>query len=138
MKTLREALDRIDELEGILGMKHRLPNKLALTEMQHRIVGILVNRPIIDKQSLFALLYGQLPESQQPASVKVIEVHMVSVRRKLDKHGFKVLLDWGVGYYLEEGAREELRRLMRIDAERKIRDGQAIIQRLAASDMVAA
>ncbi len=138
MKTMREALDRIEELEGILGLRYRLPNKLNLTETQHRVVGILLSRQIIDKDSLFSLLYGHLPEKEQPTERKVVEVHMSGVRKKLAKHGYKVLCDWGVGYYLEDGAREELRKIIRVDAERKIKNAETIIQRLALTNTVAA
>lgn len=138
MKTLREALDRIEELEGILGLKYQLPNKLRLTEIQTRLVGILVNRPIIDRDSIYSLLYGHLPVSQQPKEDKIVEVHITQTRKKLARHGFKILNMWGVGYYLEDGSREELRRIMRLDAERKIKAGETIIQRLAAADRVSA
>lgn len=133
MKTLRQALDRIEELEGILGLKQVLPNRLGLTETHTRIVGILLNRPIVKSETLFTLLYGHLPEAQQPTNHDLIAVHIANIRRRLRKHGIALNTQWGQGYYFDADTKAQLRDIMRVDAERQIERGNSMLRHAEAA-----
>lgn len=42
---------------------------------------------------------------------KIIDVQIAKIRKKLAPHGLKIMTQWGLGYYVDEAMKAELRRV---------------------------
>lgn len=120
MSELERLRERVRELEAVLGLRIDLPNALGLTPIETRIVGILISREIVSGEAIFSAVYGGKPYADQPDQ-KVVEVHLVKIRRKLRKHGVKIKNSYGVGYYIEKADRAKLKELAAYASEFKAR-----------------
>lgn len=110
MSAVERLQDRIDQLEDALGLKLRLPNEYGLTPLEMKILGLLVKRGIVHRDTIFDALYGALPESDQP-NPKVVEVHICKIRRKLKSRELYIGTYVGVGYHLAPNTSREIKRL---------------------------
>jgi DNA-binding response OmpR family regulator len=110
MSELQRALDRIEELEGLLGINLKLPNEFGLTPTEMRCVGAIVRRGIVNQEAIYTAIYGSRPESQQP-DMKIIDVYICKARKKMASKGFALKNNFGVGYYFDAGDRDALKQL---------------------------
>lgn len=110
MSQLQSALDRIEELEDLIGLNLKLPNEFGLTPTEMQCVGAIVRRGILNQEAIFTAIYGSRPECQQP-DVKIIDVYLCRVRRKLAPKGFELKNSFSVGYYFEPRERDALKQL---------------------------
>jgi two-component system, cell cycle response regulator CtrA len=115
MSELQRALDRIDELEELLGLQVHLPNMFGLTPLEVKIVGLLTKRNIVSRDIIYSALYGSLPDCDQP-DPKTIEVHICKVRRKLSAYGLEIKNRYSVGYYIEDDVRSALKDLTKFNS----------------------
>jgi DNA-binding response OmpR family regulator len=110
MSEIERLRDRVEQLEEAFGINLQLPNEFGFTPLEMKILGILVARSIVSKDTIFDVVYGSLPENSQPG-IKIVEVHIVKIRRKLLGKGWSIRNRSGVGYYLDPDARAALRNL---------------------------
>lgn len=115
MSELQRALDRIDELEELLGLQVHLPNMFGLTPLEVKIVGLLIKRNIVSRDAIHSALYGGFPDCDQP-DPKTVEVHICKVRRKLNVYGLEIKNRYGVGYYIEDDVRASLKDLTKFNS----------------------
>lgn len=110
MSEIERLRDRIEELEGLLGLNLKLPNEFGLTPTEMQCVGAIIRRGILNQEAIFTAVYGSRPESQQP-DMKIIDVYLCRIRRKLTPKGFALKNNFSVGYYFEPPARDALKQL---------------------------
>jgi DNA-binding response OmpR family regulator len=110
MSELQRALDRIEELEELLGLNLKLPNEFDLTPTEMQCVGAIVRRGIVNQEAIYTAVYGSRPESQQP-DIKIIDVYICKIRKKLAAKGYALKNNFGVGYYFAPGERDALKQL---------------------------
>lgn len=108
MSELEQLRDRVEQLEGVIGLSLHLPNALNLTPLKSRIVGILMNREIVSRDMFLDTIYGDKPEPDP----KTIEVHITQIRRKLSPHGIDIKNHYGVGWYLSAPDKAKLKTLI--------------------------
>lgn len=109
--------DRVEELEGILGvgksdvMAYR--RVLRITPDQAKILGMLAKRTeTVTKTSIFTVLYGARPDCDQPGDVRIIDVEVCKLRKSLRLKGICLRTDWGAGYSMSQADKAKLRSLM--------------------------
>lgn len=110
MSQLQRALDRIDELEELLGLHLNLPNELGLTPLELKYVGFIMRKEVANQNMILNAVYGSLPDCDQP-DPKTIEVHICKIRKKLKPSGLRIETRHGVGYYMEEETKAALKKL---------------------------
>ena len=110
MSEVQQLRDQIAQLEEALGLNLQLPNEFGLTPLEMKIAGLLTRREIANRTMIFAALYGSRPECDQP-DIKVIDVHICKLRRKLAAKDVTIKTRFGVGYYVDARARATLREI---------------------------
>jgi two-component system cell cycle response regulator CtrA len=78
--------------------------ELMLTAKEEEICRVLLKRSRVHREALHRLLYLQEPETE----LKIIDVFVCKVRKKLAPFGVVIQTIWGQGYTLAEGSREKL------------------------------
>lgn len=121
----QQLLDRIEELEVILGADREswlcIRERFLLGPIPCKIVGILLAREQVSRESIFTILYGL--QNDQP-STKLIDQNIFRIRRA----GIRVQMIWGTGYALSKEEKERVGKILESSApinraELKDRDG---------------
>lgn len=93
--TLRE---RIAQLAADLGHGAALPPIFGLTANEERVLGALLASETCSKERIMSAIYfdrhDDLPE------IKIIDVFVCKLRRKLANFGVQITTIWGRGYML--------------------------------------
>lgn len=98
--TIQELMDRIDELEMILGLNRTLTEEImdtfGLAREEARFLGPIFKRGEISYESLHAAMYGNRPECDQP-SFEILKGYACRVRQRLAEYriGFRTRTRWG-------------------------------------------
>jgi len=102
--------NRIDELEGMLGMQSRFTFSIRLKvgQIPEKLIGMLMSFPRVSAKAAFAALYGQ--QCNKP-TFNVLSVHIVRVRKILAQLGIKVQTLHSFGWALDPRDREKLKRM---------------------------
>lgn len=90
--------DRVAYLEGILYDTSPVPEHLGLSEMQRRLMAVLLKLGLASKQALIAAMYDGREEPLRPDDV--LRQQMSKMRPQLARHGYAIENLWGRGYRL--------------------------------------
>jgi two-component system cell cycle response regulator CtrA len=104
-ELLREQVRRLEQ--ALTGVRY-VPFEWGLTTSEALVVGVLVNREIATKDAIMAALYRDM--SRDEAEIKIVDVFICKVRRKLKPFAVTIETVWGVGYRLDAEWRDRLRR----------------------------
>jgi hypothetical protein len=110
--------DRIEELEGILGMGTEAPVALpARVNGKHwsrptcwRLLGLLIARGWITKESAIIALCN---DPGDPPDAKVLDVYISKLRSFLRPHSITITTHWGRGWSLSPEMKERAKELVR-------------------------
>ncbi|MCX5581340.1 helix-turn-helix domain-containing protein [Kaistia terrae] len=105
--------DRVETLERDAEAQLRLPPGLGLTAHEARIFLMLMKRDVCTKEQLMNGAYDHHHDGDLP-HIKIIDVFICKIRKKLKIHGVTISTVWGQGYYLDADAK--LRAIAMIDA----------------------
>lgn len=108
--------DRISELEQLAGVTWDAPACLALTPTERRLLGVLMKtKGARNADVLVALLWGDMPECDQPRDPRVtLKVHVHNLRRVLRGYGIAIEtlgLGPALAYRIRRAGREAIERL---------------------------
>lgn len=107
--TLQEEVDylreRVRQLEEILYKPVEESLGMGLTPQEERLVSHLIRRApgYVTKDALMTVLYDDADEEPQ---IKIIDVFICKIRKKLVGHGWHIETVWGRGYRILEGEDE--------------------------------
>lgn len=100
IETLRE---RIRQLEEVLAPSSALVRvEWALTASEARVFAHLTTRDVATKPSIMAAIYAN--RIDEDPEMKIIDVFVCKMRKKLRPFGVKILTVWGQGYSLADRA----------------------------------
>ena len=102
---LRERIAFLEE--ALMGSKP-LPVEWQLTPSEERVFGALLNRELASKETIMAALYAD--RGADEAEIKIVDVLVCKLRRKLRPFGVAIHTSWGRGYFLDRETRERFRR----------------------------
>lgn len=107
LEAERERLQgRIDQLEAAMGMHFMAPLSWRLTGHEARVLGVLLAREIATKDAIMAALYRDTGRDE--AEIKIVDVFICKLRKKLKPLGFPVQTSWGQGYFLQAETKEAI------------------------------
>jgi DNA-binding response OmpR family regulator len=114
MSEVQRLRDRIEELESVLGVGHEdvtaYKRALKLTTEQAKVLGLIAKRGTVTRESIFTVLYGARPDCDQPADVRIVDVIVCHVRKRLhDAVGVELETVWGVGFRMSSAGKSALR-----------------------------
>lgn len=98
---------RVRMLEEALIGGVDLPPEWPLTTSERRIFGVLVNRELATKTNVMVALYRDLHKDEP--EIKIVDVFVCKLRRKLVPFGITIHTRWGEGYYLDAETRARFR-----------------------------
>lgn len=110
--------DRVQELEELLGINDDVNVRfmfLGMTKMMRRLLGLLMARDLVSKETIYAALYGSLPENQQP-DIEVIGPWIFHLRNKLHDYDIRIVTVYGSGWAISPSDKA---RLLAVVAEQK-------------------
>lgn len=100
IQTLRE---RVRQLEEALAPSSIIaPFEWGLTVSEARVFAHLASRAFATKQSIMMALYSDRPD--QDPEIKIVDVFVCKMRKKLTPYGVSIDTVWGQGYALQDRA----------------------------------
>lgn len=104
IETENEVLRaRIAELESLLGHDWLPPVEWRLTPAEARVMGALRSRDVATKGALMAALYRD--NAADEAEIKIVDVFVCKIRKKVKSFGIVIETRWGIGYSLTPESR---------------------------------
>ncbi|WP_020179671.1 winged helix-turn-helix domain-containing protein [Methylopila sp. M107] len=101
-----ELRERIAQLQELLGFHETTPIEWRLTPSEAAVVGFLLKRPMASKDEILSALYSLRPDD--PPAVKIVDVFVCKIRKKIKPFGVEIETVWGQGYRICSETRERL------------------------------
>ncbi|MDK1386346.1 helix-turn-helix domain-containing protein [Sinorhizobium sp. 8-89] len=96
IEMLRERLRQLEEV--LAPSTVSIPVEYRLTGSEARVFAHLVSRDIATKQSVMLALYSDRPDVEP--EIKIVDVFICKMRKKLAGYGVDIRTVWGQGYSL--------------------------------------
>ena len=91
--------NRVEILERECGMTMLAPMRWGLTAHEAKLLGVLCKRPAVTKDGIMAALYRD--EGRDEPEIKIVDVFVCKLRRKLTPFGVEIKTLWGQGYSMD-------------------------------------
>lgn len=88
---------RVRQLEELTGVSFEAPPQLGLTRNEAAIFGMLLKQKLVLRTSVMMILYAH---EQDEAEIKIVDVWICKMRKKLKSYGIEIHTQWGQGYFL--------------------------------------
>jgi DNA-binding response OmpR family regulator len=99
--------NRVAELEELLGITYPIPPALGFTQRESVYLGMLLKRPLLTREAVMIVVYPDCDRSD-----KIVDQHIMKLRRKFGPHGIAITTRWGYGWYLDRENRRKLEELI--------------------------
>ena len=73
----------------------------GVTHQQSIVLSVLLKRPEATKEQLHQAIERERPEDKEKTHIKLVDVLICILRRKLKPFGFAIKTMWGTGYLME-------------------------------------
>lgn len=100
---------RIAQLEGLLGFTIVAPLSFGLTPGEASVFGALMKRDLMTKETAMAAIYRDLGRDE--AEIKIVDVFVCKMRKKLKPFDIIVETVWGHGYRIAPQVKDRVRSL---------------------------
>lgn len=98
--------DRCEHLEALAGHRWLAPCEWSLTASETKVMGVLIARELASKDAIMAALYRN--DGRDEAEIKIVDVFICKLRKKVAPFGVTILTVWGAGYRLPPEQRAAL------------------------------
>lgn len=95
--------ERVRQLEQLLGMSFEAPPIFGFTPSEGVMFGMLLKNKIVRKE---ALLDGMQRGRPHNVEIKIVDVLICKMRRKLKPYGISIETQWGNGYFLNAASKQ--------------------------------
>ncbi|OCC05155.1 hypothetical protein BA190_09580 [Labrys sp. WJW] len=120
LARLREENDRlkaeVDYLKSALVPPGWLPARFRLTALEERLFKALLSREQATKEQLLTAAYSHVFSADEIPHVKIIDVLICKVRRKLTPFGVEINTIWGKGYSIPADMRQKVADIIKSEA----------------------
>ncbi len=110
---IRRLEDEVEQLREDHGLAFESPIEWRLTTHESQILGILMAKEVATRDGIATLLYADRV-GDAPA-IKIIDVYVCKLRRKVASHGVEIGTLWARGYYLTPEAKAIVREALGIN-----------------------
>lgn len=93
IERLRDECDRLREA---LGVTFTAPLQFRLTGTETKMFGRLLRGGVVTKDAFMAILYRDFAKDE--AEIKIVDVFICKLRKKLKPFGLEITTRWGTGY----------------------------------------
>ena len=108
--TILRLEDRIAILERAMGFEILPPIEWGLTVLEARLFGALLERELLTKDAAMAALYRDRGDDEP--EMKIIDVFVCKLRKKLRPYGMTIETRWGVGYEMSADMKARARAML--------------------------
>lgn len=105
--------DRVEELEGLIGMPPMQPPLPGFTRREMQLLGVLLKNPIMRREFAFSLIWG----GDSDINEKILDVFICKLRRKLRSYDVSIGCKWGIGYFISPEDKAKVRQVLAATAE---------------------
>jgi DNA-binding response OmpR family regulator len=88
---------RVRVLEELNGIHFGAPPQFQFTKNETVIFGLLMKQKLVLRTSMMLELYMH---SQDEADIKIIDVWVCKMRKKVKAYGITICVKWGQGYFM--------------------------------------
>lgn len=89
--------DRVRELEAMVGISFETPPQFGFTQKESVIFGLLLKQNLVRRTGMMDALYLH---NQDEADIKIVDVFVCKIRKKLRAYGIEIRTQWGEGFYM--------------------------------------
>ena len=114
--TIKRLERRIAELEVALAQltnTPKVPLMFKLTPQETRVLEVLLRRHSATKEQLLAEMYAHRYGADDLPEIKIVDVFICKLRKKLGPRGIKIETRWASGYVLPMESRVAIAELCR-------------------------
>lgn len=104
-----ELRHRVRDLEAQLGITFSSPPQLMLTKQESVVFGLLMKNPLVRKEMAISALYLH---QQDEAEIKIVDVFVCKLRKKLKPWNIQISTQWGQGYFLTPDSKVLARKML--------------------------
>ncbi len=101
-RRIEELQHRVCVLEEITGLSLDCPLEFGLTRSEAVICGLLAKNEMVTKSLMLEALYMH---EQDEAEIKIVDVWICKMRRKLKPFGIEIKTVWGRGFAMPPASR---------------------------------
>lgn len=99
-----ELREKVRQLEELCGFRLHVPVEFGLTDAEGRLFGHMVKAEAVTKDGAMAVLYGHRPN--EVPEIKIVDVFICKMRKKLLKFNVEIETIWGQGYRLPAASKK--------------------------------
>jgi two-component system, cell cycle response regulator CtrA len=114
MATITAQAQRIEELEAALQKALHVPTippQLRLTRLEGKFFEALLSRSELSKEALFEAVYADRYLDNDEPEIKIVDVLVCKLRKKLAPFKLTIETLWGRGYALSVESKAAIRRM---------------------------
>lgn len=100
IETLRERVRQLEK--ELCPPTVVVPIEWRLTPLEARIFAFLTTREVASKQSIMLAMYSDRVDLEP--EIKIVDVVICKIRKKLQRFGVEIVTHWGHGYGLRDRA----------------------------------
>lgn len=108
-ELLREQVARLQEL---LGITMKAPIELGLTPSEAGVFGVLMARDFVTKDMVMSSIYRS--GAKDEAQIKIVDVFVCKIRRKLKPFKINITTVWGQGYRITAAEKRRIKEMFDI------------------------
>lgn len=90
--------EEVRQLRAQLGTTFQSPPGLGLTRKESGVFGVLLKATIASKEAIMLALYTDGVD--EDVEIKIVDVFVCKIRKKLKPYGIGIETQWGQGYYM--------------------------------------
>ncbi len=102
--------ERVRQLEELLWISVEVPLLFGLSGKEGGLLNLLMSRPLLTKEQALDCLYFDRPNDTP--ELKIINVFICKLRRKLSKFGVTIDTAWGRGYSMSGESKAKVKEYM--------------------------
>lgn len=104
-----ELREKVRQLEEIIGFHLRAPVAFGLNRHEEMVLGALTKRDRMTKEQIMMALYSDRIESPD---IRIIDVYICRLRKKLKEFGIEITTIWGIGYALTPASKAIIKQFL--------------------------
>ncbi len=103
--------ERVAQLEDLLNLEAPWTGLLGLTPAEGVVLTLLMRRDIVSKAQMMAALYAGRPDGGEEVGVKITDVFICKLRRKLKGFGVSIDTVWAIGWRMKQADKDAVNAL---------------------------
>jgi len=108
-----ELREKVRVLEDLIGSRIEAPPMFSLTPSEEKVLGLLQKREMATKNQIMYALYAARPD--EDPQLKIIDVYICKIRKKLKRFGIEIETRWGRGYALTPASKAIIQQLLTLE-----------------------